>query len=85
MSREPAAWKGLHSVEERQVDRDVNLLFSDELLTQREAAALLRVGVSYLRASDCPKVLLPGRGAKGMPLVRYLRSDVLAWATAWRT
>jgi hypothetical protein len=57
----------------------------DELLTQKEAAALLRVSVAYLRASACPKLLLPGGGAKQKPLVRYLRSDVLAWAAAWRT
>lgn len=57
----------------------------DELLTQREAAALLRVSVAYLRASSCPKILLPGRGDRGKPLVRYLRSDVLAWAIKRRT
>lgn len=51
-------------------------------LTQREAAGLLRVSVSYLRASSCPKHLLPGNGARGRPLVRYLRDDLLAWATA---
>jgi hypothetical protein len=55
----------------------------DDLLTQREAASLLRVGVSYLRASDCPKVLLPGNGAKARPLVRYRRSEVMAWAERW--
>lgn len=55
---------------------------ADELLTQKEAAALLRVGVSYLRASDCPKVLLPpARGRR--PLVRYRRADVMGWAEAW--
>jgi hypothetical protein len=51
-------------------------------LTQREAATLLRVSVSYLRASSCPKHLLPGNGPRGRPLVRYLRDEVLAWATA---
>lgn len=57
---------------------------ADELLTQKEAAAMLRVGVSYLRASDCPKVLLPpARGRR--PLVRYRRTDVLAWADGWAT
>jgi hypothetical protein len=58
---------------------------ADQLLTQGEAAELLRVSVSYLRASSCPKILLPGRGDRGKPLVRYLRSDVLAWALARRT
>ena len=57
----------------------------DELLTQREAANLLKVSVSYLRASSCPKLLLPSSGSQGKPLVRYLRSDVLAWAVARRT
>lgn len=45
---------------------------------QREAAVLPRVSVAYLRGSTRPKVLLPGGGAKGRRLVRYLRSDVLA-------
>lgn len=52
-----------------------------ETLTQREAALLLKVSVSYLRASDCPKLLLPGRGTK--PLVRYDRAAVLAWRDRW--
>lgn len=57
---------------------------SDELLTQQEAALLLKVSPRYLRASDCPKVLLPpARGRR--PLVRYRRADVLAWAGSWRT
>ena len=51
----------------------------DALLTQREAAAWLRVGTWYLRASDCPKILLPpARGRR--PRVRYRRADLLAWA-----
>ena len=60
-------------------------LSADELLTQREAAALLRVSVAYVRASTCPKLLLPGSGPCGKPLVRYVRSDVLSWAMARRT
>jgi hypothetical protein len=51
-------------------------------LTQREAAVLLRVSVSYLRWSDCPKVLLPGRGDRR--IVRYSREDVVEWANHWR-
>lgn len=51
-------------------------------LTQREAARLLRVSPSFLRASSCPKHLLPGNGPRGRPLVRYLRDEVLAWGTA---
>ena len=57
---------------------------TDALLTQREAADLLKVSVSYLRSSCCPKVLLPGTGPRGRPLVRYLRSDVLNWALSRR-
>jgi hypothetical protein len=49
-------------------------------LTQKEAAALLKVSVGYLRASDCPKVLLPGNGRSAKPLVRYRRDDVVAWS-----
>jgi hypothetical protein len=51
-------------------------------LTQQEAARLLRVSVSYLRASSCPKHLLPGNGPRGRPLVRYLRDELLAWGSA---
>jgi hypothetical protein len=61
------------------------VLPADEVLTQREVAALLKVSVAYIRASACPKLLLPGSGARGKPLVRYLRSDVLSWAMARRT
>ena len=50
------------------------------VLTQREAADLLRVSTSYLRASSCPKHLLPGNGPRGRALVRYLRDEVLSWA-----
>lgn len=53
------------------------------VLTQREAAHLARVSVSYLRASRCPKILLPGRGRR--PMVRYRRADVLAWLDAHRS
>lgn len=49
------------------------------LWTQKEAATELRVSVSYLRNSDCPKVLLPGNGKKGKPMVRYEIGQVRAW------
>jgi hypothetical protein len=52
------------------------------ILSQKEAAALLRVSVSFLRASSCPKHLLPGNGLRQKPLVRYLRSEVLDWFSA---
>ena len=50
------------------------------LLTQKEAAAYLRVSPAYLRASSCPKILLPGNGRKGRPMVRYRAEDLNAWA-----
>lgn len=49
-------------------------------LTQKEAAAYLRVSVAYLRASSCRKVLFEGHGAKGRPMVRYRRADLDEWA-----
>lgn len=49
------------------------------LWSQAQAAAVVDVSVSYLRASDCPKALLPGHGAKGKPVVRYRPADVRAW------
>ena len=55
------------------------------LWTQREAAQYLRVSPRYLRSSDCPKLLLPGTGRAGRPLVRYSPEDVRAWADARRT
>lgn len=57
---------------------------ADRLIAQREAAAYLGVSVSYLRASSCPKLLLPGTGPRGKPLVRYRLSDLDAWSGAYR-
>lgn len=54
----------------------------DRLLRQREAAELIGVSVSYLRASSCPKRLLPSAGRGRKPLVRYVRAEVLAWVAA---
>jgi hypothetical protein len=56
----------------------------DRLMTQRESAAYLDVSVSYLRASSCPKLLLPGTGPRGKPLVRYRLSDLDAWTGSYR-
>lgn len=42
---------------------------------------MLGVSVSYLRASDCPKVLLPSNGKRS--LVRYRESELIAWAEKW--
>ena len=58
---------------------------TDRLWTQLEAAYYLGVSARYLRDSDCPKVLLPGTGKKGQPLVRYEPAAVKSWAEAWRT
>jgi hypothetical protein len=57
----------------------------DRYLTQKQAAEVLQVSVSYLRASSCPKVLLPGNGRRGKPLVRYRVSDLVSWADSRRT
>lgn len=57
----------------------------DRLWTQPEAAAYLGVSARYLRESGCPKVLLPGNGPKGQPIVRYRPADVDAWVQAWHT
>lgn len=52
----------------------------ERLLRQREAAVLLGVSVAWLRASQCPKVLLPGNGPKGREIVRYDPADLKAWS-----
>jgi hypothetical protein len=65
-----------------------NLLATQDptrLCTQREAAAYLAVSPRYLRESACPKILLPGTGAKGKPIVRYDPSEVRVWADQRRT
>lgn len=54
----------------------------ERLMRQKQAAAMLDVSVSYLRASDCPKVLLPSSSGK-RSLVRYRESELLAWAEKW--
>ena len=57
----------------------------DRLWTQREAAYYLGVSARYLRESVCPKVLLPGNGPKGQPIVRYDPAEVKQWAERWHT
>ena len=57
-----------------------HILPEDRGLTQRGAAHLLGVSVSFLRASTCPRLEIPGNGPGGKPLLRYFRDDVLAWA-----
>lgn len=56
----------------------------DALWTQQEAAEHLRVSARYLRASSCPKVLLPGNGRTKKPLVRYDPAQVRRWWEARR-
>lgn len=55
-----------------------------QLLKQKEAALLVGVSVSWLRASSCPKVLIPGNGPKGRPLVRYDPEDLERWKESHR-
>ena len=71
---------------DRTVDRTPDRIGdrSDALWTQKQAAAFLAVTPRYLRDSSCPKILLPGNGAKGHPLVRYDPDEVRRWAHAWR-
>jgi hypothetical protein len=57
----------------------------DRLWTQREAAAYLGVTGRFLRDSTCPKMLLPGNGEKGQPIVRYAPAEVRAWARSWHS
>jgi hypothetical protein len=57
----------------------------ERLWTQREAAVFLGVTPRYLRDSSCPKVLLPGNGKKGHPILRYDPVEVRAWARAWHS
>ncbi len=57
----------------------------NRLWTQSQAAAFLSVTPRYLRDSACPKILLPGNGPSGRPLLRYDPDEVRSWARAWRT
>ncbi|HKW09486.1 MAG TPA: hypothetical protein VJO33_03850, partial [Gemmatimonadaceae bacterium] len=55
----------------------------ERLWTQKEAAAFLHVTTRYLRDSNCPKLLLPGNGKAGQPVVRYDPAVVREWANTW--
>jgi hypothetical protein len=57
-----------------------------ELWTIEEAARALRVGVTYLRQSDCPRIHLPSneRHAKRPP-VRFDPILTIRWAQQGRT
>lgn len=56
-----------------------------ECLTQKAAARLLGVSTGWLRASSAPKLLLPGNGPGGYPLLRYSRTALLEWAGITRS
>jgi hypothetical protein len=56
-----------------------------EFLTQKAAARLLGVSTSWLRASGAPKLLIPGNGPAGQPLLRYSRAALLEWVGATRS
>jgi hypothetical protein len=49
---------------------------------QKHAAAVTGFSATYLRNSDCPKLLDEGHGPKGKPMVFYLPADVRAWLAA---
>jgi hypothetical protein len=51
--------------------------------TQRQAAEFLHVSTRWLRASSCPKVLLPGHGEKSKPMLRYEPTAVRTWALSF--
>jgi hypothetical protein len=53
--------------------------------TQTEAAEFLQVSTRWLRASSCPKVLLPGHGEKSKPMLRYEPAAVRTWALSFIT
>jgi hypothetical protein len=57
----------------------------ERLVTQKQMAEAMKVSPSYLRASDCPKVLLPGNGKAKKSLVRYDPEEVAKWWTRHRT
>ena len=57
----------------------------DRLWTQKDAADFCHVSPRYLRASSCPKLLLPSTGRAGKPLVRYNSTAVREWAAAYRS
>ncbi len=66
--------------------RDAPLaLPTDRLWTVEMTAAYLHVSERYLRESSCPRVLLPGNGTAGTPLVRFDPAEVKDWEQQWHT
>lgn len=45
---------------------------------------MLRVSTRYLRDSSCPTRRLPGNGTERRAVVRYEKSEVLAWMRSGR-
>lgn len=60
-------------------------LSRNRLWNQSQAAEFLAVTPRYLRDCSCPRILLPGNGPSGRPVLRYDPDEVRAWARAWRT
>jgi hypothetical protein len=52
------------------------------LWTQQECADALKVSVSYLRDSTCPKIYLPSTTPNGRAMLRYVPEQVWAWIEA---
>ena len=63
---------------------DGGFLGGDGLLTIKAASEMLGVSTDYLRASSCPKYFLPSTGRGWKRIVRYVKSETLAWALANR-
>jgi hypothetical protein len=49
------------------------------LWTQADCAAFLAVSPRWLRDSTAPKVMLPGGGPAGRPIVRYEPAAIQSW------
>jgi hypothetical protein len=55
---------------------------TDRLWTEKQAAAYLGMSERWMRDSDVPKVLLPGKGTARAAAVRYESDEVKAYARA---
>jgi hypothetical protein len=59
---------------------------ADEILNEEEAAQFMRRSVSWLRRSNVPVAILPGRGEGKRAGARlYLRSELLAYVRRYLT
>ncbi|MGH7649938.1 MAG: hypothetical protein ACREND_17645 [Gemmatimonadaceae bacterium] len=59
-------------------------LRDDRLWTAGEAARYLGVSERYLRDCGCPRILLPGNGARGQSLVRFDPAQLREWSVNWQ-